>query len=91
MLWDKGYQRMQVDAMVVGYLGSWDPANDPVLKKLGIGRKYATLFRNLCCTEAIKGSFTIWKGRNPNSPDASDNTAIKQPTRVPVWPQVTLR
>ena len=76
MLRDKGYQRVEVDAMVVGSLGSWDPANDLVLRKLSIARRYATLFRKLCCTEAIKGSFAIWKARNPNSPDASEDPAI---------------
>ena len=67
----KGYNRVEVDAFIVGPLGSWDPANDPVLHKLCISRRYAILFRKLCCTEALKGSFGIWKafteGHPPNS------------------------
>ena len=67
LLRDRGYRKVEVDALVVGSLGSWDPDNDPVLRKLGIGRRYAVLFRKLCCTEAIKGSFGIWKARQPSS------------------------
>lgn len=63
---NKGYHEVEVDAFIVGSLGSWDVANEPVLKKLAIGRNYAKLFRKLCCTEAIKGSFTIWKARSQN-------------------------
>lgn len=54
---------MEVDGFVVGALGSWDPENEPVLKKLSIGRNYASIFRKLCCTEAIKGSHEIWKAK----------------------------
>ena len=61
LLGSRGFQRVEIDAFIVGALGSWDPANDPVLLKLSIGRKYAKLFRQLCCTEAIKGSYCIWK------------------------------
>lgn len=41
----------------------------PKCQKLGIGRRYAILFRKLCCTVTIKRSFSIWKG-------VSDNPAI---------------
>eukprot|EP00731_Ephydatia_muelleri_P036491 Em0264g4a len=67
LLHNRGYGKVEVDALVVGSLGSWDPANDRVLTKLGIGRRYSILFRKLCCTEAIKGSFGIWKARQPSS------------------------
>ena len=54
---------MEVDGFVIGALGSWDPGNEEVLRKLLIGRGYAALFRKLCCTEAIKGSYNIWRAK----------------------------
>ncbi|KAL5510386.1 hypothetical protein EMCRGX_G005924 [Ephydatia muelleri] len=35
---EKGYRKVQVDGLVVGALGSWDPENEPVLRKLSIGQ-----------------------------------------------------
>ena len=32
------YEEVSLDAFIIGALGSWDPANEEVLKKLGIGR-----------------------------------------------------
>ena len=61
LLSSKGYNKVEVDAFVVGPLGSWDKLNEMVLRKLSVPRKYATLLRRLCCTEAIKGSFIMWK------------------------------
>ena len=58
-----GYRKVEVDGFVVGALGSWDPGNDKVIQKLGIGYKYAIMFRKLCCTEAIKGSYGIWRAK----------------------------
>ena len=60
VLLSKGYRKVEVDGFVVG---SWDPENEPVLRKLSIGHNYAVLFRKLCCTEAIKGSYAIWKAK----------------------------
>eukprot|EP00731_Ephydatia_muelleri_P013835 Em0007g1145a len=34
LLRSRGYKRVEVDAFIVGPLGSWDPDNDPVLHKL---------------------------------------------------------
>ena len=65
LLRSKGYRKVEVDAFIVGPLGGWDTANDPVLKKLSVGSRYARLFRQLCCTEATKGSYTIWKNLLP--------------------------
>ena len=48
-------------AFVVGSLGSWDPKNADVLGALHIGRRYAVLFRKLCCSDAISGSYDIWR------------------------------
>ena len=63
VLHDKGYRKVEVDAFVVGALGSWDPGNEQVIRKLSIGHRYTVLFRRLCCTEAIKGSFASWKAK----------------------------
>ena len=59
----KGKTDVVIDAFVIGSLGSWDTANEQVLKRLRIGPKYANLFRKLhvCTVNAIKGSLTIWK------------------------------
>lgn len=61
LLSTKGYTKVEVDDLVIEPLGSWDTNNEAVLRKLSIPRKYATIFRRLCCTEAVKGSFSIWK------------------------------
>ena len=49
------YETVSFGSIVVGSLGSWDPDNDPILRKLNIGKNYAVLFRKLCCLDAIKG------------------------------------
>ncbi|GFV08514.1 retrovirus-related Pol polyprotein from type-2 retrotransposable element R2DM [Trichonephila clavipes] len=49
-----------LDAIVVGSLGSWDPANDTVLLRLGISRKYAMLMRKLICSDTIRWSRDIY-------------------------------
>lgn len=54
------YTEVSVDAFIIGALGSWDPCNEPVLKKLGIGRNYAKLFRKLCATTAMEGTHKLW-------------------------------
>lgn len=59
----KGYQSVTVDAFVIGSLGSWDPQNDPLIRRLGIPYKYATLFRKLCSWQAITGSYGIWRAK----------------------------
>ncbi|GFY59520.1 hypothetical protein TNIN_363341 [Trichonephila inaurata madagascariensis] len=48
-----------LDAIVVGSLGTWDPANDTALHRLGISRKYATLMRKLICSDTIRWSRDI--------------------------------
>ena len=54
------YVDVKFGVMVVGSLGSWDPDNEDTLKILGIGSKYAVLFRKLCFSDAINGSLEIW-------------------------------
>ena len=53
-----------VSAFIVGSLGSWGPNNRPTLRILGIGKRYATLFRKLCVSDAIAGSRLIWSLRS---------------------------
>ena len=48
-----------LDALVVGSLGAWDPENDPLLTLIGIGQKYGTLFKKLCCQDAISGTYDL--------------------------------
>ena len=60
MLSKRGFQTVTLDALVVGALRSWDPANDETLRSLGVNRRYPTLFKNLCTLSAIQGSRRIW-------------------------------
>ena len=52
--------------VIVGSLGAWDTENESTLELLGIGRRYRTLFRKLCCNcvDAIKGSRAIWRTKS---------------------------
>ena len=60
--WLQGkYEEVELEAFVVGALGSWDPVNEAVLRLLHIGRNYSRLFRKLCCISAISGSYNIWR------------------------------
>lgn len=45
-----------VFGFVIGSLGAWHPANEAVLTRLGMTRSYKSLFRKLCCSDAIQGS-----------------------------------
>ena len=44
---EKGYD------VAVAALGGWDPANENVIRKLGVGHKYSALTRKLIVTDAI--------------------------------------
>ena len=46
---------------VVGALGSWYKQNEILLSKLGMTRRYKSLCRKLCCTDAIQGSNNIYR------------------------------
>ena len=59
---EKGYETV-LDAFIVGTLGTWDPKNDPLLCKLEIGQRYGTLFKKLCCRDAIAGSYEVWTSK----------------------------
>ncbi len=63
MMEEKGYREVHLDAFIVGSLGSWDPANEVVLKSLQIHRNYmyAKLFRKLCVSSILSRSFDVWR------------------------------
>jgi len=48
-----------LDAFVVGLRGTWDPEKDHLLPIIEIGRKYMTLFKKLCCWDAISRSYEV--------------------------------
>ena len=50
LLAEKSYQEVTVDAFVVGSLGSWDPANEAVLKRLQIHPIYC-IVGNFCIVQ----------------------------------------
>ena len=52
--------RAKVYGFVVGALGGWFPGNEKVLNEIGMSMWYRTLFRKLCCSDAIKGSRNIY-------------------------------
>ena len=49
-----------VFGFVIGALGAWHPNNEAVLEKLQMSRSYKSLFRNLCCSDVIRGSAEIY-------------------------------
>ena len=51
----RGYT-VRVDAFIVGSLGAWDPANEPVISELRISQRYAALMRRLMVSETIAWS-----------------------------------
>ncbi|CAM4606818.1 unnamed protein product [Lepidochelys olivacea] len=44
---------VQLDALIVGALGAWDPCNERVLRTCGIGRRYTRLMRHLMVSDTI--------------------------------------
>lgn len=53
------YQKVEVDAIVLGSLGSWDPENDKVFKRL-CSKKYLSLLKKLCVSDVIRYSRDIY-------------------------------
>ena len=49
----------KVFGFVLGALGAWFPGNEKVLDEIFMSRRYQTLFRKLCCADAIKVSVTF--------------------------------
>ena len=56
----KQNQDAKVFGFVVGALGAWYNGNENVLDELQINRRYRTLFRKLCCADAIRVSRNIY-------------------------------
>ena len=51
----------EVYPFVIGALGSWYKKNELLCTKLGMTRRYKSLFRKLCCSDAIQGSTNIYR------------------------------
>ena len=51
----------EIYPFVVGALGLWFKQNEILLNKLGMTRRYKSLFRKPCCTDAIQGSNNIYR------------------------------
>ena len=69
-------KQCEVFGFVIGALGSWHPANENVLRHLGMSKRYRSLFRKLCCTDAIQGSTNIYRehlGITEGSVDADNS------------------
>ena len=56
---DQGFN-VYLNALIVGSLGGWDPANEGVLRRLNISRQYARTMRQLMCSETIGWSRDIY-------------------------------
>jgi hypothetical protein len=70
-------KQCHVFGFVIGALGSWHPANENVLRELGMSKRYRSLFRKLCCTDAIQGSTNVYRehlGITDGSPDVPENS-----------------
>ncbi|XP_029770124.1 uncharacterized protein LOC112104265 [Terrapene carolina triunguis] len=55
----QGYE-VQIHALIVGALGSWDPHNKAVLRACGVDRCYARLMRQLMVSDTIRWSRDIY-------------------------------
>ena len=84
-LTEKGYD-VEMDALVVGSLGAWDPANERTLRILKIGRRYSRLMRKLISSEAIQWSRDIYiqhvTGHHNDKLDRQDLTHHPPPTAM---------
>ncbi|XP_017772888.1 PREDICTED: uncharacterized protein LOC108559993, partial [Nicrophorus vespilloides] len=58
-----GYQT-EVHALLVGTLGSWDPANEAALRVAGVHRRFAPLMRKLMTSDVIRRSRDIYIEHN---------------------------
>ncbi len=52
--------KCNVFGFVIGALGTWHPNNEAVLNQLRMSKTYKSLFRKLCCSDAIRGSAEIY-------------------------------
>lgn len=53
--------KCEIYPFVIGALGSWYKKNELLCSKLGMTRRYKSLFRKLCCSDAIQGSCHIYR------------------------------
>ena len=53
------YKNVSIEPIIVGPLGTWDPANDPFLRKV-CSRRYASLLRKIAVSNAIRISRDIY-------------------------------
>ena len=101
-LTEKGYD-VEMDALVVGSLGAWDPANERTLRILKIGRRYSRLMRKLISSEAIQWSRDIYiqhvtghpqrqarptRPDTPPTPDSNDTNDTDDMTPAPTCPNI---
>ena len=49
-----------IDALIVGALGGWDPANQRIINHLKLGQSYCRLMRKLMVSDAIRWSRDIF-------------------------------
>uniref|UniRef100_A0A1B6CMU0 Reverse transcriptase domain-containing protein n=1 Tax=Clastoptera arizonana TaxID=38151 RepID=A0A1B6CMU0_9HEMI len=56
---EKGYE-VSLDAFILGALGSWDRANEGVLKHLRVSPRYARVLRRLMVSDVIRWSRDIY-------------------------------
>lgn len=53
------YEKVEVDAIVLGSLGSWDRENDKAMRRI-CSKKYLSLFKRLCVSDVIRYSRDIY-------------------------------
>ncbi|XP_064462307.1 uncharacterized protein LOC135372767 [Ornithodoros turicata] len=58
-IWQRRFQRVSVEAVVVGALGSWDPSNDRLLRRL-CSKSYGKKLKQLCVSSVIAASRDIY-------------------------------
>lgn len=52
-------KRVKVEAFIVGSLGSWDPKNDRLLRRI-CSKTYAKKMRQICVSETIAYSHDVF-------------------------------
>ena len=57
---EKENKSAKVFGFVIGSLGAWYNGNEKVLDELDMSNRYRTLFRKLCCIDAIRVSKNIY-------------------------------
>ena len=70
---------VHLDAVIVGSLGSWHPANDAVLKILHIGRNYSKIMRKLIVSNTIRWSRDIYVEHITGQCQYPANPALQPP------------